>query len=972
MVRGNWQKRVELADARRKETKERKNQTEEQRLHKLWAQDLLRQLDSYGMRFRDSPTILRQLLTEKKLAIWTDVRPCGSGGSMASRSFHDDLEDFQTTTDNADNDDDDDNNNTGKRRSRRTRSRGDSVDQTHDTEYKVGSRKQSDSTSDKNQHPNSSKKKVHPRSRESFESSSSINEGNFALHSTRPKFCRAHFFTGKCVSAGRKKAGCPFTHYSSPEHFTLAQAMASNSETLLATEAAWMSRNVNAVLDPGAMEMMYYVHLKLDSKMITGSELECPALLGETIASELSRTQIKPANIIYVVVGSTLIYDRFREGLQYSNDQDLFQALSSQPTATPLRPTRGSHGNNVESSFHAVPGTILEHILQFLPDMAVAAASLVCKAWHQEIGQNSPNLWQYLLDRRGWPHPRIPGDAETEQRQALYRNVFLEHYAVVRNVNALQAGITGLVGSKKQSVSREMAIHVLATRKLAADCVGVEEWAPNQVLMANGLDCSLRLLQAYAKNGDELLCKEIVCQWLDPYRKTKKSKCRMVAMGLDNDFISCLCSVVHETGNSSSYILTCMSRENFLLGENFDSADSNAVDNSHSIVVNVAEIFLDYFLNCEESEKSGLAGLDAYLLNGGDTQLVQVNVSRSLTSCGKGRVMLEVSISVPSSARNEDRGEGRLLFVERRLLLISIGAGTILWMGRSISSHRAEAHGVDDDMVKMSSIRSPFTSTKRDAFVCSILVFESSGPDPMMLLDVDSAGRVHQGEQIACPWTAGDFSPRPVRDMDAFTRHVQITSGFIVSVDTLRFRSDVEVDADLEATVGASKVVIHGIPRPENAHDTSFCLMLEGVYVYHTTCLHDKYIVLTCMLFHRPLLEVWAIVVHLPSGSEVSRVHLFTAPTLEDLRQHFIRITTNVRDTIGLSLFLESRGGNVVVVLTGDAVRGEAWMKRWMVPTATAEATSCPATVMGKKKKKPKAIKSGKKDGFARGMSLRG
>ena len=47
MVRGNWQKRVETADARRKEAKQRKQRSEEKRIFKGQAQEMLALLDRH-------------------------------------------------------------------------------------------------------------------------------------------------------------------------------------------------------------------------------------------------------------------------------------------------------------------------------------------------------------------------------------------------------------------------------------------------------------------------------------------------------------------------------------------------------------------------------------------------------------------------------------------------------------------------------------------------------------------------------------------------------------------------------------------------------------------------------------------------------------------------------------------------------------------------------------------------------------
>jgi hypothetical protein len=51
MVRGNWQKRVEKAEARRQETKQRKQKSEDKRAFKGWVRNLLQELDAHQVEF---------------------------------------------------------------------------------------------------------------------------------------------------------------------------------------------------------------------------------------------------------------------------------------------------------------------------------------------------------------------------------------------------------------------------------------------------------------------------------------------------------------------------------------------------------------------------------------------------------------------------------------------------------------------------------------------------------------------------------------------------------------------------------------------------------------------------------------------------------------------------------------------------------------------------------------------------------
>ena len=76
MVRGNWQKRVETADARRREAKQRKHAQEDRRRRKQWVQEALALLDKHEHQPRDRDPEHRG----RRLQLWTDALPADDDG----------------------------------------------------------------------------------------------------------------------------------------------------------------------------------------------------------------------------------------------------------------------------------------------------------------------------------------------------------------------------------------------------------------------------------------------------------------------------------------------------------------------------------------------------------------------------------------------------------------------------------------------------------------------------------------------------------------------------------------------------------------------------------------------------------------------------------------------------------------------------------------------------------------------------
>jgi len=717
----NWQNRIERTDARRKDAKQRKQRTTDLRQYKVWVKELFQLLNRHGYR-------------PLHLHVWTD--------SIASDSppLLDILDDANEGG-------------AGGGKSKKGRGRSSSIENEIDpgaaltsSSRKGGGRGRSGSFSDAG---GKGERKNHPRSKEQASAPTEQDDRQDA-----PLLCRSHFFRGKCDDASRKKGACRYLHYSS-RYLTLATAvnLKRGSESLKRevnfTEDAAISAVPEGVsrTDPGAVDMLYYINV--DLKAVAVGENKEDQSASDYLVEALSTRNIKLSSIVYVAINNTLIFDRYREGVLV-NDRDFLFAMAGAESGM------GERRVSMESEESAMalkelPGPILEHVLTFLPDAAVAAASQVCKAWSHEIGQNSPNLWRHLLLRREWP---LPGSANSDNSeegeeedegavgQLLFRQSFLQHYTAMRDANAIKSGINVLV-TNRVAGGREMCYQDFSTREHAPTepncCVALATWAPRRALAAYSRDCSLRLFESTSRNGaEDILCRELVSVRVDPYKNTKRRRCSLVSMGLDEQSIGCLCHVMADNVEAEAYILVVLSRDDFLLGD----SGSTAADVNLN-VIDIGESVLNYVLSSDVVDHRMLQLMD-FLSEDGEIGEVEVLVSQTIAACGYGRFMVEVSISIPS---NEADPTMRLL--DRKLVLFSANAGAIVWMGESNDLSRPIRPRRED--ITLSSLRRP-PQPGGSRVACSIVLASVSTP-AILVSSIDPSGIVENPQLVE----ASDF-----------------------------------------------------------------------------------------------------------------------------------------------------------------------------------------------------------------------
>jgi hypothetical protein len=894
MARG-WQRRVEIVETRRNEARQRKNRSDEKRAFKAMVHELLSLFERHG------DVIQKRADQSWVIHVWTDSMPVPVDAPPKS----------------------------GKRRG---------ISNAINETPPIG----------KHETPPSGKiNKAHPRRKDA------VSEHQDEL--SAPRLCRSHFLNGKCEDR-KKKCGCPNVHYSK-QYTTLADALNSKTpanETLAMSEVAHPLALLEdaETSDPGAMEMIFYFSLKLMTPE-TSSQDE-PTPLNELIVEALSNRSCSIASVTFLAINDILLFDRYRDGLVVSERNFLTSAIGVDNIRSRGQSIGGEAADD-EEGLVFLPGSLLEYILMFLPDSAVASTSMVCRAWNKEIGKVSAFLWRHLLERRSWPLPEPSSEVQVNLEHAqmvLFREVFISHYTAARDIKAIGFGMTGLV-VKKTIEEKECCFQSFNTRRGAPQqpncCVALEVWSSHRIIVAYSHDCTLRLFDAVPRTGaeGEKLCRELVCQRVDPYKNTKRRSCRLVAMGLDDEFIGCLLRVKDDNRDGETFILTVLSRETFLVADNLgDEGTMHVIDIRNSVV--------NYLLSCDDVDH-GLLSLTDFLSDEGDIEDVEVLVSQSISACGNGRFMVEVSVSVPTLELGDEDSDITMSLLFRKLFLFSASMGAIVWMGESNPTTQPLQPRHQD--MTLTSIRTQDAIGSRTS--CSHAAVSSSSPIIM-------SGSIFATGQIQNPISleASEFVRNEMMEEGWYLRSmiqrpVVMTQTEIVCADT--FVRDFENGEKMARSIVSFYPTEVQDPPPLYA-----TLHLKGnIEVHRLSRIRDDHIVAVCRQYSLPQsvsLELdmldghWfgdterrsvsaiAIVIHLSSRTEIKRVCL-----LDDLESQLEMDLATLND-LPLRISVEGATASAGVwwkgvIMTGQDVRSVA---------DTSKETDCGQSILAKALKKKK------------------
>jgi hypothetical protein len=992
MTRGNWQRRVELNEARRHEAKQKKQRNEEKKLWKAQAQAFLSILDRnaksimnyHRRRHRNNNNNIAQPNSSSSSSspspssiivhIYTDTLPSDSPPVL-------DLWEEEVQ-------------HGGKQSNRRTRARSISIE--NEKAVTAGSKT-----------PNSGKKKSHPRSKDSnADEAGDGDDGESTL--VAPKLCRSFFFCGKCHSTGGGKKGggkrppdCRYVHY--PKRYnslcTVLSTSRQGNDALSASETAYsdsvmtttgVTKDDDSSRTGGSMDMIYYFSLDLNefaaSDKDGGGSNAQPMSVWLTDA--MAQRNCNLGSLVYVTLDDKLVFDRYRQGTVVQDEDFNYRAAMAGSTAG----TDQDHSTSSDEHAMAksMPASVLEYVLQFLGDPAVAAMSSVCKDWNHEIGKQSGDLWKNLLKRRNWPLPLsstrdctgCAGTTNAKAESVELRSAFVSHYRAVRICRAIKSGIDILTCSKRSPHNdhSEFCIRSFESVENAPQegnyCVSVKIFAPNRFLVAYRDDCTLRLFDSTERsggNGGGRLCRELVCYCIDPYRNTKRRHCKIVAVSLDEQCVGCLLQVTDDGSGAEASVLAVVSRDALLIAD--DPMDSNSTQ-----IIDINQSILNYLLSYEEADH-GLLQLMDFFSDGGDLDDVEVLVSKCIESCGYGRFLVEVSISIPiGDATDDDNSETRMTMLFRKLFLFSSSVEAIIWMCDSNAPTRPIRPRHDDMTLATAKMEE---NGRRGCNIISVSSFspgimggsvDPSGEfiDPLLIENSNSLRDVDQqdgwnlrGARLRAVVIIGQvivMADNLVHTEDNSDTYKCILRFYPLAHDTAVMENAASLTIDENIAIRTlirlddKHVMAIGVQTAFAPSETNELEDVDGQWFGNQEDDHDA-------VRARENVGLVSIIVDVESRLEIFRTIFANYNQFSDGDHDFF----NEGD---VPLQIDADGDTVAagvwwkgVVMTGADTRQEH-------PVLMKIDTSNESAKSKKKKKGPK--KAGKKDGFARGMSLRG
>mmetsp|Transcript_764 Transcript_764/g.1612 ORF Transcript_764/g.1612 Transcript_764/m.1612 type:complete len:1067 (-) Transcript_764:95-3295(-) len=713
-----------------------------------------------------------------------------------------------------------------------------------------------------------------------------------------------------------------------------------------------------------------------------------------TLQQILDREKLPPTSVVYLSIQGVLIYDRHREGLVISSKEERF-LLFGDAIDVSADENLDEADEDQKEPMHIheqLTSHLLDEILSYAGDEATAVLPRVCVSWRDEVGTRSPQLWKMLLNRHGWPLT-VDGD-ECESASDILdecqqcKSTFVSHYTVVRDVRALAYAcnyMTGGSGGKANDKhGLESALQVFKATKGApaldgngkSQCI-VKIWsdanasASTRALVAYQ-DFTLRLFEVDRGNSTSssqgssnssaktrIKCRQIVCvRAAPPSISQKKDRCELMSMDLDDDVVACF--VVELTGTRNDIEveltipwMTVFFRENVVCAGNEGMLDDECIQ-SFDLRGAVLDFLLggspDTFDELRETLHSYLAMYD------GDASAVRITVTPKLVACGKGYFLFHAFILIPGYSElptdREDYANGGIGDARgHRLFLFSTRDGTI------VKSLQLERYREGTSLFASRPFERRGSANTTSALCTSILV---SGPTMALLsvsVEIRRDGTIDmlrtsliENEELA-PWSRMNalvtsshaiFSTDPVQGLVLHFQGI-LSSGDEVNDSVPSALHSIELGGQDCKLLNIFIIREHYVAviignRPDNELEDDEDELFDGHWFGHDG--------------HKEASSEM-LIYHIPSRREMFHIPI----PLESLSLDCIG------DTLAMNV------SNLGFVITGGNARDVA---RTTLNEDSAQISSPSGKTPKKKKKRLASASGGKKDGFARGMSLRG
>jgi len=887
MVRGNWQKRVERAETRREETRQRKiSNGNKGKFKSLVQNQFLPLIDRYTL---DSPD--RNNKKPNKLYLWLDTPPLSFQNSNKFKDDDDDRNSFKHI-------------NSARKKSHR----------------EFGNRNTS--------------KKLHPRSHDHGNDEKVDHEDE----SQQLLLCSNHFFNGTCdcfvaTKTSKKSAKQPrLFHYEKKRQMTLANALLcktnsgdksleninndkdiTTKDILKRSSEAAVASFTNSLrtssdesdIIMNAMDMVYFLEVELSSSVIDQNknieekdDIQCNnTTLSNQVVSALVSEQCPIGSIAFAVISETLIFDRFNGGVLEGSIESLNGVFEGTTSTTLGDASKIADGIN--NSF--LPVAVLEHILGFLPEESTGFFSMVCKDWNREIGKMSPALWQLLLKRRNWPDQII--QIEVGKISSLIdetKKLYVSHYGICKSINTLIDGMSNVRSGVEPEFRNTFAFQSFQdTKDDLNDIISFKHFNESTLIAGCASECNLRIYEAMKNDTTgNLLCKQIVSVRTAPFPHSRKRKCLLTSMDLDDEYILC-CFQVRWLCNW----ITLVRKEEILLNSTETNLDSDVLKrfDLNSLMVT--------YCKSENLSNSMDDVVERFVTDGNAIEDMATSVHGRIVACQNGIFMFIANIFIPDDD-DDDINDSAITMIQIARVIVQFSAKreAITWC--NVISHEMEPINTNTVL----SSYNPMTQT---------LICTSTPSSPIIYMQVErrrGTVSIDTFKDFSRQWQ--DSLRQSGWGNSAFTTEIvtAVSQKYIILSGALR--KDETED---------SCVVVFLLPIEKNENENMSLIVLDNFQRVESMHVYGDYLLILCGLEtedHDAFDGHWfgeedrkqlayLIVVHIPSKVEIHRRCITRQIALEE--RDFCKVLF-AASHVPTSTFFAIEG-NLGVFMSGEVLR---------------------------------------------------
>ncbi|KAL9180560.1 hypothetical protein ACHAXT_011013 [Thalassiosira profunda] len=499
----------------------------------------------------------------------------------------------------------------------------------------------------------------------------------------------------------------------------------------------------------------------------------------EGLERMLENEKLDSTSLVYLAIQGVVIYDRYRGGPVSTDSEERFLLFGNE--IEDAIPEAVDAGGDQPMKIHEQLGHhLLDEILSYCDDESTGILPQVCATWRDEVGTRSPQLWRMLLSRHGWPsivtgeENESPSEADAMQDRDQRRRAFISHYTAARDVRAVANACNHMNcdGSLTQKLEMEAALQIYKATNGAPVLEGLQEgqtidnmslveipycfvkvWSSTydgkstRALGAFG-DCTLRLFEVVRGTSSDgiIKCRQVVCVRASPPSSSrKKDSCRLWSCALDDNVVACFFEEAREEvlyrGNNHDADdqipwLVAISREDIICAGNEGMLEDECIQS-----FDLRGVVLDFLLGNASGAGYELSeGLHDFLSNDGLMDDVYVEVTSTLVSCGMGHFLFHAYIAVPSGVEST---------TGNRLFIFSTKNGRI------VQSLHLEGHRDSTKLFSSRPHRRRASATTPAAYCTNVMVSDPTVPLLQLSVEVMRDGTVN-------------FLTRSMIDHDAF------------------------------------------------------------------------------------------------------------------------------------------------------------------------------------------------------------